>query len=94
MVAVQNTLKNSMKLEIFPNPASDELNVNLSNAYMGKTVLTLFNNNGQVVLETRLDKMQEEQTFPITIRNLLPGNYILQVKSGNHIYSNNLIIQR
>ena len=94
MVAVQNTLKNSMNLEIFPNPANDELNVNLSDAYIGKTVLTFFNIQGQVVLETRLDKTQEEQTFAINIRNLVPGNYKLIVKSGDRAYANNVIIQR
>jgi hypothetical protein len=83
-----------MNLEIFPNPASDELNVNLSDSYIGKTVLTFFNIHGQVVRETRLDKMQEEQTFRINIRNLPPGNYSLLVKSGDHAYANNLIIQR
>jgi len=94
MVSVQNTLKNSMNLDIFPNPASDELNVNLSDIYIGKSVLTFFNIHGQVVLETRLDKIQEEQTFPINIRNLPPGNYSLLLKSGDRAYSNNLIIQR
>ena len=94
MVAVQTTLKNSMSLEIFPNPVSDELSVNLSDAYMGKAVLTFFNINGQVVLETRLDKTQTEQSFPVNIRNLPVGNYMLSVKTGNRTYSNNFIIQR
>ncbi|HEX5111804.1 MAG TPA: T9SS type A sorting domain-containing protein [Saprospiraceae bacterium] len=94
MVSVQNTLKNSINLEIFPNPTSDELNVNLSDAYIGKADLSFFNNNGQVVLESTLDKTQTEQSFPVNIRKLPAGNYVLFVKLGNRAYSNDLIIQR
>ena len=79
---------------IYPNPVKTELNVNINDSFIGNMVFTFFNDLGQIISESRLEKIKEEQSFALNVRNFPPGNHTLVVKSGNHIYSNHFIVQR
>lgn len=69
-------------VQVFPNPASQSIQVDLF-AREGKAVnLTVFNSIGQAVLSKNIEKATEAPVF-LDINHLKEGNYILHISSKN-----------
>ena len=67
-------------LSIFPNPADEVLNIDLSN-YKGSAVsLFVYNHLGQAVITQQIDKVSDG-VIQIDISNQQMGNYLLRVYS-------------
>ena len=67
-------------LSIFPNPADEVLNIDLS-SYKGSAVsLFVYNHLGQAVITQQIDKVSEG-VFQVDISNQQMGNYLLRVYS-------------
>lgn len=67
------------RLEIFPNPASDRLNVGVGEQFRIYNI-DLFNQIGQLVRSIPL--ISPEQAIDISISDLASGTYLLQVDLG------------
>lgn len=80
-----NTVNN---LKIWPNPANSFININTT-LINYKSIIHIYNYNGQVVKS--INNLNSTKTN-IDISNLLPGTYIIIVKSGNNnFYTSKLI---
>ncbi|HUM46884.1 MAG TPA: T9SS type A sorting domain-containing protein [Chitinophagales bacterium] len=66
---------------IFPNPATDQLNIYLDHAVTEPAVLSLTTISGQLLLSKILPVGQCAITLPVN--TLLPGTYLLKIK-GDH----------
>ena len=80
MPTAVETLSPSISLSIYPNPASSQLNITVSEALIGET-FSLYNNVGQLVL---MNKIQSTQTT-IDVSNLSQGTYALLIKGAQQL---------
>jgi hypothetical protein len=79
------------KIEIYPNPASTLLNVNITENYIGQNVrLSLINSIGQTVITSNIGAAQG--SYAINVSKLPSGTYILRLQSGNTILENKKVI--
>ncbi|MBU6339927.1 MAG: T9SS type A sorting domain-containing protein [Bacteroidetes bacterium] len=75
------------KIKVYPIPANDVLRFNLGEASNAK--LTLFNLNGQQVLQTNI---QSGEAVPV--QSLLAGRYVAQLSIGREVASKQVLIVR
>lgn len=68
---------------LYPNPASEELQVQFDLPAGEVTQLTVFNLFGQNVLQTQLDNFEGWQTETIPVEQLPPGTYLLELRAGD-----------
>ena len=70
-------------LQVFPNPASDELNVKLYSYEKAEFVLSISNTLSQEIVRIKKDMEIGETTLPIALHDLENGMYFLTVRKGN-----------
>lgn len=78
-----STLENEYKINVFPNPASDLLNIVADVEIKG---ITLVNNVGQSILT----RAENSRSFQINVSRYTPGLYILKIETR----SGSIIIKR
>lgn len=71
---------NKTAVKIFPNPSSDLIKVEGINNI---EKIRIFDMSGNIVLETKASEAN--------IQNLIPGNYIVNIYSGNNVLSRKII---
>lgn len=76
-------ITNQLTVKIFPNPASTELKIIINAAVPGKSVLRIYSMEG-TLLKTIAAGTMQQGFIRIPIGNLMNGQYLLQVTSGNH----------
>lgn len=62
-------------VKIFPNPASDVLNISIGESIVGSTFVAVIDGNGRVVIESEL----ANSTTSIDVKNLATGVYTYRV---------------
>ncbi len=72
---------------IFPNPASNSINIFSQHNLMGR--LNIYSSNGGLVIT--INNFQEGKK--IDISNLESGGYIVQLKDSEHIFTQKLIVE-
>jgi len=80
------------ELLLFPNPASNVLNMALMQPVAGEANLQIFNAQGQLVLSRQYDHF--EQNTAVDVSNLASGIYVATLKTGKGIVSRKVMIQR
>jgi hypothetical protein len=78
----QTALKNG-ELKVYPNPASNQLSVELTNEIQGTIVIEIYDINGKLVLNQLLNAKQKSQN--IDISTVKKGIYNLRVKANDDI---------
>ena len=73
-------LNNRINLMVFPNPANEVITVWAKNIISKKSTLAIYNLTGQCVYN---DKIANNETRKIDVRNLSGGIYTLMLTSGN-----------
>lgn len=68
-------------INIFPNPATHVLNIELNSETQEENKLVLINNLGQVVYSEIFKGIPGKQTETIDVRNWTPGIYFLRITS-------------
>lgn len=80
---IRLTEENDIQISTFPNPATNELHVNIPNEWQEKTVTyDIYNNTG--VLIQRYQNKQAAQVQKLNVQQLNNGNYILKVNNGSN----------
>ncbi len=80
-------------LVAFPNPAHDQVNVQLTSAMEGIAQLQLINAQGQVMQEKTID-LTEGRTIELNITQLPAGIYMINIQNDTSIGSSRIVIQR
>lgn len=75
-------------IDVFPNPANEEVNINLYNSKNNKITIELYNLEGKLIKQLS----NYENTTSINISDLSKGVYIIKIKSLDKLYSKKLII--
>ncbi|MGN6294589.1 MAG: T9SS type A sorting domain-containing protein [Chitinophagaceae bacterium] len=90
-VTIGNSFTN--KLELYPNPARENINLRLNDAYTGKLQVRIFSNTGQFIKKTELTKAIGLLQQSVTVGDLPAGSYLLEVKGRDLFYSGVFIKQ-
>jgi hypothetical protein len=80
--------KNATALVVYPNPANGIINI--STPLAQATTMNVYNNAGQLVQSI----MVQANTTQIDLTSLANGNYILNMVSGNTVYSGTVQINK
>ena len=80
-------------LIVYPNPASDQVNIEFDLLQDGRVVFMLVNNAGQVVSSTTKVLLAGRLTHTLPLSNYASGLYYLVVRTGYRTYTEKLIIQ-
>lgn len=90
-VGIEDSKVIASKIEIYPNPASDEAHIKVRNVG-GLAILAIYNAKGQLVLEQNVFPSMEVIT--IDIKDLKESIYIMRIVEGGMVYTKKLMIKR
>ena len=71
------------KTRLFPNPASDEFALYLQLPHRDYIRISLLDHTGKVLHEIFKGKVLSNKTLDISVNNLSPGTYLLQISNGH-----------
>ena len=87
-----NTLNNVEVLSLFPNPATNQLNVNISsNTDIAGLKLIAYNTLGQTELERNVQLQNGNNTFILDITTLSSGVHILSFQNGKTVINRRFV---
>ena len=89
------TVVSTKSLTLYPNPATVNFTLKLSNSIYGKAVINLFNASGVKVLEIQTENASEELIREIAVNNLDDGTYVVQVMvNQQELYYAKMIVKK
>ncbi|AFL80837.1 subtilisin-like serine protease [Aequorivita sublithincola DSM 14238] len=80
-------------ITMYPNPASDEVFINLKNLNAGNVSITLFNSLGQRLQFISEAEMAGKTRGTLNVSNYATGIYFVKIMSGNNTATKKLIVQ-
>jgi len=89
-VVIPQLSNNSETVNIYPNPASDIVTLNIDNIINADLILNIYNVIGELVKSELLKQNQQK----INVKGLNNGIYIVEIKSKKWTEKQKLIIQR
>lgn len=79
---------------IYPNPASNEIQLNINSMTKTEYLATIINSNGQEVITLGLIPVKQgNQIISINLENLIPGFYILRLKNPHSIQNLKFLVK-
>jgi len=72
-------------LTLYPNPAHDNLTLNISNDHVGKMNVQVINGSGQTIRTYALSKEEQAGTANLDVSDLPAGAYFISIRIGNWI---------
>jgi len=86
------TLANSL-LNVYPNPASDILNIDFSIRDFGEVTLQMHHVSGAFIFEEKVDvQLFDQQKWTLDVSNLVSGTYILTIQNGKNPVSRKVFV--
>lgn len=89
---VEDVLAENTSVNVFPNPASNLTNIELTLAETETVSVELFNQLGQIVKVEDYGNLSGNQVLSLDLQNMEPGMYLIQMKIGQERYTHKLQI--
>lgn len=86
-----NELSSNFKL--FPNPATDQVNVTFSNAMNGKVVMNIYTLDGKIIETKEFNSITEGENIQINTSKLTTGEYLISFSTPEGAFVKNLIVK-
>lgn len=86
---LNNTTANEPTLSIYPNPAKGEFYLNSAQVPAPDTYVNIYNALGSLVITEKMNDTAQ----PVGIADLNAGIYLVEVKSGNKVYRQKIVIE-
>lgn len=80
-------------LKVYPNPANGQFTVSLPETKATTSQVALYDFTGRCVYSTMKHVNASENSFSVSTVNFTPGLYILQVRSGEKIYNQKVLVK-
>jgi len=87
-----NEAENKMKLEVYPNPASSELNVTFE-ADNSDYSIVINDIAGRVVYSQELANLNGSQLVKLPVQSLGSGNYVLTIQSAKGMVNKHFVVE-
>ncbi len=84
-------LKNS--LEVFPTPASDLINLQITNEFTGLMTIEITDISGKVIQTQTIEKQAEQFTQALNIEQLSSGFYLMNVRQNGHAAATKFVVE-
>lgn len=81
-------------LDLFPNPANDQVNIRLSRIATAKVAVTITDYTGKLVYEGRIAEGASQLTLDLQRHGLDSGMYIVSVRLADKVQSKPLVVFR
>ena len=80
--------------QLYPNPASDIITINVINKMNGSNVdVQIFDLSGKIILNESFSAIENRNHININTQSIKSGIYFIKINSGNYMYSDKLIIR-
>lgn len=93
IVKVENITKNEADFEVFPNPASNELNLKFSQQKDGKTQILVHDITGKVIEQNQIMAKYGSNLVLMNTEKLKPGTYFVSLNINGLIQTRKVVIQ-
>lgn len=90
----ENDLESVTKLALYPNPASDQVNISFNSLAEQTIRIDIYDLSGRIVYTSQSDVSQGENLIQTNTNELVPGHYVLMVTGMNKTYPIKLVISR
>ncbi len=90
---VKNIAKNEMISKIFPNPATNNVNIQVTLGTANDITVELYNAIGQKVAASKGNGNLGENTINMNLGNLNSGVYFVKIKAGNAESTKKLVVE-
>ncbi len=88
-----DNVEDATKIDVYPNPAHDELTIDIAWDANENGTISLYNLSGQLVAErTKIDMYQKSHR--INVNDLEPGFYFITIKSASHFATKKIVIEK
>ena len=74
------SMKGPSRFNVYPNPATDQVTLDIANPYMGRLDVQVIDGRGMVVRRSELNKGLPVFQAPLSLSGLAPGMYIVRVQ--------------
>jgi len=89
----KNIQNSGISFGVFPNPASDVLNISVQSLETGKSDLSLLTIDGKTIQSQSLLTTPDAQSITLDVSNVSPGFYIVRFANKNGAVNKKVIIQ-
>ncbi|HRG39993.1 MAG TPA: T9SS type A sorting domain-containing protein, partial [Saprospiraceae bacterium] len=89
--SIDQTAFENLTINVFPNPSTDFIAIQISGVVTDEVSLKLFDSNGKEVNQTKIYKGQTIGFFDTQV--LYPGVYTVQISVGQYIETRKVVIK-
>jgi hypothetical protein len=93
-VSVKEEIVSSSAMEVFPNPATDVVNISLENDWKGTLSLRIVNILGQTVQSISIEKDSEFASWNLDANQFAKGTYKILLSNGTQVAVKTLVVIR
>ena len=94
VISSTNNVQNSgISFGVFPNPATDALNVSIQSLETGKADLSILTIDGKTIQSQTVLTTPDSQSLTLDVSNISPGFYIIRFSNANGAVNKKIIIQ-
>jgi hypothetical protein len=93
-IGTRDLTQHKMDVTLYPNPASNELNLRFNRDEVEKLLLQVFDITGQLIFEESKFSSKGIQTWPLNTTDLPNGVYLLRMLSAKNNYTQSFTIAK
>ncbi len=89
---IDNGILKTQSIKVYPNPTTNVLYITLNEKISGKTLLTIFDEQGRVMQTKTITKNTSVLSESVVVKNLSQGIYSLQIQNEFENYSYRFLV--
>ncbi len=91
--SLEITIDNELSLNIYPNPSSGNVHINLGNNQAGDVRISIVNLNGQAVLTKQFHLAAQSKGVDVSLPNLVEGVYLIKLQMAGQTRIKKLVVK-
>jgi len=93
LVGIKKQEENNSRLNIYPNPAKDKVNVSISSSGVVPARISVLDAVGKAVLTKELTSKSDMEYFQLSVHELPAGFYLLNLQQGENNITKKFVIE-
>jgi len=85
-IALSCVIKGRDVISIYPNPATNELNISMNISNSNKGTIAIYNSQGQVVKTILVEPVKGQNTYTLDVSSMAAGQYFVHFGMENENY--------
>jgi len=91
---IENVSFTEKGIELFPNPASDKINLKFKKNLNSAVNIEIYNIYGQLIYSENKSNIHANELYQINLKNISNGIYTVKIKSENDQFSRKIVINK